>query len=226
MLIERNTTPYVVFSEDTVLTALNKIGANKAGIAFCVDEHGVLQGAISDGDFRRWVVEQHPVDLGTPALAAANQTPVTALVGAAASEIQKLFRPGVDRVPLVDERGHLSAIALPQASEFVIGRHQVGEGHPCLTIAEIGINHNGSVDRAKHLVDLAVESGADLVKFQLRDMESLYRGENASSAGEDLGPQYTMDLLSRFSLPAEHLFEVFDHCRDVDIDVLLSLIHI
>lgn len=222
MLIERNTTPYVVFSEDTVLTALNKIGANKAGIAFCVDEHGVLQGAISDGDFRRWVVEQHPVDLGTPALAAANQTPVTALVGAAASEIQKLFRPGVDRVPLVDERGHLSAIALPQASEFVIGRHQVGEGHPCLTIAEIGINHNGSVDRAKHLVDLAVESGADLVKFQLRDMESLYRGENASSAGEDLGPQYTMDLLSRFSLPAEHLFEVFDHCRDVDIDVLCT----
>lgn len=222
MIIDRNTAPYVVFSEDSVLTALNKIGANKAGIVFCVDEHGVLQGAISDGDFRRWVVEQHPVNLDTPALSVANRGLVTASVDAPAPEIAKLFRPGVERVPLLDAHGHLAAIATPDATEFVIGRHTVGAGHPCLTIAEIGINHNGSVDLAKRLVDLAADAGADLVKFQLRDLASLYRGENASSAGEDLGPQYTMDLLSRFSLPADELFKVFDHCRDRDIDVLCT----
>lgn len=222
MLIERNTAPYVVFSEDTVLTALNKIGANRARIVFCVDEHGVLQGAISDGDFRRWVVGQHPVNLDAPALSAANRSAISASIDAPAHTIQPLFRAGVDRIPLTDERGHLAAIALPEAAQFTVGRHVVGEGQPCLTIAEIGINHNGSVDLAKELVDLAADAGADMVKLQLRDLDSLYRGENASSAGEDLGPQYTMDLLSRFSLAADDLFQVFDHCRDVDIDVLCT----
>ncbi len=222
MIIDRNTTPYVVFSEDSVLTALNKIGSNRARVVFCVDEHGILQGAISDGDFRRWVVDQHPVDLNGPALAVANRAAVTASVEDPAASIQKLFRAGVDRIPLLDKRGHLAAIALPEAAEFTVGRHTVGAGHPVLTIAEIGINHNGSVDLAKHLVDLATDAGADMVKFQLRDMDALYRGEGASSAGEDLGPQYTMDLLSRFSLPADKLFEVFDHCKERDIDVLCT----
>ena len=52
-------------------------------------------------------------------------------------------------------------------------------------------------------------------------MAALYRG-GTGSAGEDLGPQYTLDLLSRFNLPAEQLFEVFDHCRDVDIDIMCT----
>ncbi len=59
------------------------------------------------------------------------------------------------------------------------------------------------------------------MKFQLRDMAALYRG-GTGSAGEDLGPQYTLDLLSRFNLPAEQLFEVFDHCRDVDVDIMCT----
>lgn len=222
MIIDRNTAPYVVFGEDSILTALNKIGANRAGIVFCVDERGVLQGAISDGDFRRWVVGQSPVNLGAPALTVANTAAVTASITDAPEVIAKLFRPGVDRVPLLNDRGHLVAIALPESSEFVIGRHTVGAGHPALVIAEIGINHNGSVDLAKRLVDLAAEAGADMVKFQLRDLDALYRGAGASSAGEDLGPQYTMDLLSRFSLSADDLFRVFDHCRDRDIDALCT----
>ena len=74
---------------------------------------------------------------------------------------------------------------------------------------------------AKELVDLAKAAGADCVKFQLRDMAALYRG-GTGSAGEDLGPQYTLDLLSRFNLTADQIFEVFDHCRDVDIDIMCT----
>ena len=42
-------------------------------------------------------------------------------------------------------------------------------------IAEVGNNHNGSLDRAIHMVDLAKEAGADCVKFQIRNTEALYR---------------------------------------------------
>ena len=52
MIIERNITPYIVFSEDPVLTALQKISANGQRIIFLVNESGVLKGSLSDGDFQ------------------------------------------------------------------------------------------------------------------------------------------------------------------------------
>ena len=48
---------------------------------------------------------------------------------------------------------------------------QVGSGQPTLIIAEIGINHNGSLDLTRQLIDVAVDSGCDVVKFQKRDPE-------------------------------------------------------
>jgi N-acetylneuraminate synthase len=47
----------------------------------------------------------------------------------------------------------------------------IGEGHPCYIIAEIGINHNGSVETAKQLIDEAVVAKVDAVKFQKRTPE-------------------------------------------------------
>ncbi len=223
MIIDRQITPYVVFAEDSILVALQKISANKARLIFCVDDHGVLKGAISDGDFRRWVVTQADIDLSQPAIEIANTSVISARTDAPTATISALFRQGVDRIPLTDVRGHLIAIAVQGSTRLRIGRHEVGPGHPTLTIAEIGINHNGSVDLARRLVDLAAEAGADVVKFQLRDLDALYRNDAASlGQGEDLGPQYTLDLLSRFSLPAAELFKVFDHCAARDIDVLCT----
>jgi len=47
-----------------------------------------------------------------------------------------------------------------------IGRKLVGDGYPPMIVGEIGINHNGEFDRAKALIDVAVNAGADAVKFQ------------------------------------------------------------
>ena len=55
--------------------------------------------------------------------------------------------------------------------EIVIGNRKVGDGHPTYIVAEIGINHNGSVEIAKSLIDVAVKNGADAVKFQKRTPE-------------------------------------------------------
>jgi N-acetylneuraminate synthase len=52
-----------------------------------------------------------------------------------------------------------------------IGNKLVGDGLPVYVIAELGINHNGSVDIAKRLIDGAVLAGADAVKFQKRTPE-------------------------------------------------------
>lgn len=223
MIIERELTPFVVFAEDPVLTALAKINANKQRIVFCVDAHGVLTGSISDGDFRRWIIEHPTASMDVSAGGVANTAVRTMPATAAPAEVRGAFTTGgISHVPLVDDRGHLVAIAIDRADVLRIGRHEIGEENPAFVIAEIGNNHNGSVDLAKHLVDLAVAAGADAVKFQLRDLNALYRQPGAATGGEDLGVQYTLDLLRRFSLPADSLFEVFDHARDAGIDVMCT----
>jgi N-acetylneuraminate synthase len=52
-----------------------------------------------------------------------------------------------------------------------IGGRRVGAGQPVLVIAEIGINHNGSLDMARKLIDGAYLAGAEAVKFQKRTPE-------------------------------------------------------
>lgn len=47
-----------------------------------------------------------------------------------------------------------------------IGKRRIGAGAPVAVIAEAGVNHNGSVELAERLIDLAAESGADAIKFQ------------------------------------------------------------
>jgi len=54
---------------------------------------------------------------------------------------------------------------------FQAGSLYIGPGHPCFIIAEIGINHNGDLELAKRLIDVAVQAGCNAVKFQKRTPE-------------------------------------------------------
>ena len=54
---------------------------------------------------------------------------------------------------------------------ITVGNHQVGEGCPVYVVAEIGINHNGDLETAKRLIDVAKAAGCDAVKFQKRTPE-------------------------------------------------------
>ena len=85
-----------------------------------------------------------------------------------------------------------------------IGSKEVG-GSQVFVIAEIGNNHNGSVDLAKEMIDAAINAGADCVKFQMRNMSSVYRKRSLDKQGEDLGTEYILDLLSKF----EFYFEIY-----------------
>ncbi len=55
-----------------------------------------------------------------------------------------------------------------------IGHSLVGDGAPCFVIAEIGINHNGSIELACDLIRAAARAGANAVKFQKRDVPIVY----------------------------------------------------
>lgn len=59
----------------------------------------------------------------------------------------------------------------PSVTKVAVGNRLIGAGEPVYIIAEIGINHNGSLELAKKLIDGAIFAGADAVKFQKRTPE-------------------------------------------------------
>lgn len=54
---------------------------------------------------------------------------------------------------------------------ITIEKKKIGENQPVFIIAEVGVNHNGSLSAAKKLIDVAVRAGADAVKFQMCNPE-------------------------------------------------------
>ena len=96
--------------------------------------------------------------------------------------------------------------------EMRIGPKQIGNGQT-FVIAEIGNNHNGDVARAIEMVDCAVASGADCVKFQMRHLDQVYRQRSLEKSAEDLGTEYVLDLLRRFELTVDEHRRVAEYCR-------------
>ena len=97
-----------------------------------------------------------------------------------------------------------------------INEINIGEKHT-FVIAEIGNNHNGSLKRAKEMVDLVQKTGADCVKFQMRDMKETYRSRTLKKTGDDLGTEYVLDLLERFQLTNDEHKELSDYCIEKGI---------
>ena len=222
MILDRSTAPYLVTDQDSILDALARISENRSRVVFVADEHGAVQGSLTDGDVRRWLVTQTTPDLQQPALSIANRDFVHARYGTPVPQIEALLRPGVDRIPVLDAAGRLVSVGSAGDDTLTIGSRTIGPGRPALIIGEIGNNHQGDVELAKRLVDECVRAGVDTVKFQLRDMASLYRSGGGHSHGEDLGPQYTMNLLAKYSLSADDMFRVFDHCADRGVDAICT----
>lgn len=99
-----------------------------------------------------------------------------------------------------------------------IGARAIGAGYPMFFIAEIGVNHNGDMARAKRLINAAVDAGADAVKFQTFSAERLNtRGAlKAKYHIETTGPdavQSWFDLLKTQELTEAMHYELIGHCR-------------
>ncbi|OPY12153.1 MAG: N,N'-diacetyllegionaminic acid synthase [Syntrophus sp. PtaU1.Bin005] len=99
-------------------------------------------------------------------------------------------------------------------AEVKIGNTLVGDGHPCFIVAEIGINHNGDIDIAKRLIDLAKFSGCDAVKFQKRTIEIVYTPEELAKPRESPFGTTNGDLKYGLEFGTEEYEEIDRYCRE------------
>jgi N-acetylneuraminate synthase len=106
---------------------------------------------------------------------------------------------------------------------IAIGNSIIGDDQPVYVIAEIGLNHNGSVDIAKQLIDVAVEAGAQAVKFQKRTPE-ISTPEHMKSTPRET-PWGTMTYLEyryRVEFEQEQYSEIDRYCKSVGVDWFAS----
>lgn len=101
-------------------------------------------------------------------------------------------------------------------SVTIAGR-EVGPGQPCFVVAEIGINHNGSVETARKLIDVAVRHGVDAVKFQKRSVDVVYTPEELARPRESPFGSTNGDLKRALELDEAGYREIDAHCREKGI---------
>ncbi len=89
-------------------------------------------------------------------------------------------------------------------------------------IAEIGINHNGDMKICKQLIDLAVEANCNAVKFQKRDINSVYSKEFLDSHRESPWGKTQRDQKIGLEFNKEEYEEIDDYCKKKKIDWFAS----
>ena len=126
-----------------------------------------------------------------------------------------------DRTPKINKIGHHKA-AISFNSEFKLLDKWVGPNHPCFTIAEIGLNHNGSMEMAVQLVDAAVAAGFDAVKFQSFKSEgrSASAGRTSKYVEKVIGTEETdFEMFQRCELSFDQHKFLFDYCKKQKVSV-------
>jgi N-acetylneuraminate synthase len=107
-------------------------------------------------------------------------------------------------------------------AEVRLGSKLVGPGKPCYVIAEIGINHNGDIDIAKKLINVASGAGCDAVKFQKRTIDVVYSPEELAKPRESPFGNTNGDLKRGLEFEREEYEEINRYCREVKIDWFAS----
>ena len=84
-------------------------------------------------------------------------------------------------------------------------------------IAEIGINHNGSIDIAKKLIDMAIDCGCDAVKFQKRDINIVYTKDELNSDRESPWGKKFIDQKKGLEFDEKDFDAIDKYCKEKNI---------
>lgn len=98
-----------------------------------------------------------------------------------------------------------------------IANKTVGENHPCFIIAEIGINHNGCLETAKKLINVAHAYGCDAVKFQKRTVEDVYTKEELLAPRQSVFGETNGDLKRGLEFGYDEYKQIDEHCKNLGI---------
>ncbi len=98
-----------------------------------------------------------------------------------------------------------------------IGNKKIGDNEQCFIIAEIGINHNGSLNDAKKLINMAHLFGCDAVKFQKRTVDVVYTKEELEKPRESVFGTTNGDLKYGLEFGYDEYLQIDKYCKELNI---------
>jgi N-acetylneuraminate synthase len=112
---------------------------------------------------------------------------------------------------------------MKKQNNIIIDGTSIGNSQKCYVIAEIGINHNGKLDIAKKLIDVAVEAGANAIKFQKRNLKDLYREDALNDPNiESQGFEILLQVLKEVEFNEKEYRQIVDYCNKKKITFLCT----
>jgi N-acetylneuraminate synthase len=93
----------------------------------------------------------------------------------------------------------------------------VGGGNPCYVVAEIGINHNGDMDLARRLIDVAVAAGCSAVKFQKRTVDVVYSAAELARPRESPFGTTNGELKRALEFGKDQYLQIDSFCKEKHI---------
>jgi N-acetylneuraminate synthase len=107
-------------------------------------------------------------------------------------------------------------------AEVRLSNTVVGDGHPCYVIAEIGINHNGDINIAKKLIEVACNAGCNAVKFQKRTVDVVYSADELARPRESPFGETNGDLKRGLEFGLEEYKAIDHYCHEEGIPWMAS----
>lgn len=113
------------------------------------------------------------------------------------------------------------------AHDFALGDRRIGLGEPTYFIADIASSHDGELSRAKELIWLAKEAGADCAKFQHFLAKDIVSDEGFRSLGGQMAHQAdwkesVYDIFEKYQTPRDWTDVLVEECKKADIDFMTT----
>lgn len=150
-----------------------------------------------------------------------NLETIGSLAEFAYADLQILFAKAIDladrlysKTARLNRTNKRKALTFP--NKILLADRAVGAGEPVYIIAEIGLNHNGSLERAKKLIDEAASAGCDAAKLQTykSHLRVVPSGKTGRYVEKILGIEHTdFELLKRNELTESEVAELFEYAK-------------
>lgn len=214
------TEPFIIKKNTTLQKSFKYLNRAEGFPVMVVNEDNSLFGVLSSGDISRHLNDLEDVDLSIEIASVCNQTPAIAHESDSVDSINKLLEnPKIRSLPLLDNSRKVIKIATSQAPFVRIGNYKITKNSRPYLIAEIGVNHNGSLDEAFFLINHAASSGCNAVKFQHR-AENVYDTEAIDEY--DLGTQYIISEIERTNLSIEKLNHCCEFASSLGLHIIIT----